>query len=89
MACSRGCSWACRGRAAACRSQQPGPAKRCGTWKGLQADIVHDLVVAALEEGAVDGCKGDHALAGQASCKRHGMLHTQARLARRFLLLNR
>ena len=48
------------------------------TWEGLEADVVHDLVVAALQEGAVDGCKGDHALAGQASRKGDRMLHAHS-----------
>ena len=50
----------------------------CVTWEGLQADVVHDLVVAALKEGAVDGCKGDHALAGQPCRKGDRVLHAQA-----------
>lgn len=46
------------------------------TWQGLQTHVVHDLVVAALQEAGVDGCKGDHALARQACCERHRMLYT-------------
>ena len=44
--------------------------------QGLQADIVHDLVVASLQEGAVDGTEGDHAFTRQPSRKRDGMLQS-------------
>ena len=35
---------------------------------------MHNLVIAPLEEGGVDGHKGRHAFTGQASSKGHGML---------------
>ena len=44
------------------------------TGQALQRDVVHDLVVAALQEGRVDGRDGNHALARQARRKRHGVL---------------
>ena len=44
------------------------------TGQALQRNVVHDLVVATLQEGRVDGRDGDHALARQARRKGHGVL---------------
>jgi hypothetical protein len=30
------------------------------TWQALQRHVMHDLVVAALQEAGVDGAKGGH-----------------------------
>ena len=40
----------------------------------LQGDVVHQLVVAALEEGGINGDDGFHAFASQAAGKGHGVL---------------
>ncbi len=51
------------------------PGARCApTGQLLQRHVVHHLVVAALEEGRVDGAEGHQALAGQARRKRDGVL---------------
>lgn len=41
---------------------------------------MHNLVVAPLEEGGVDGHKGRHAFTGQASSKGHGVLLCNAHI---------
>ena len=49
------------------------------TGERLEGDVVHDLVVAALQKGGVDGAEGRQALARQAGRKRHGMLSRDRR----------
>jgi hypothetical protein len=44
------------------------------TWQLLQRHVVHDLVVPALQEGAVDGAERHEALARQAGRKGDGVL---------------
>lgn len=47
------------------------------TRKALQADVMHNLVIASLQEGGVDGSEGHDALCRQSSCKCHCMLQHQ------------
>lgn len=54
------------------RSRNLLPHQRTG--QALQRDVVHDLVVAALQESGVDGGEGHEALARQPRCKRDGVL---------------
>jgi len=56
------------------RADQPGPVHGEPHRELLQVDVVHNLVVAALQERGVDGAEGLEALAGQAGGERHGVL---------------
>ena len=52
------------------------PARSDGKQNGqvLQGDVVHQLVVGALEEGGINGDDGLHAFASQTAGKGHGVL---------------
>jgi hypothetical protein len=58
------------------------PGERRRTWQLLKRDVVHDLVVAALQEGGVDGAEGRQALAGQPRSEAHGVLLRDAHVKR-------
>ncbi len=55
-------------------AHQPSPIQGKGHVQVLKADIVHHLIVGALEERRIDCGNGLHALAGQARRKGHGVL---------------
>lgn len=59
-------------------TDKPGTVHREPDGQALQRDVVNDLVVASLQEGAVDGAEGDHALASQPSGKGHGVLQSKS-----------
>ncbi len=55
-------------------THQPGAVNTEGDVQVLQGDIVHQLVVTALQEGGVDGDHRLQAFAGHARRQRHGVL---------------
>uniref|UniRef100_A0A0A9DP90 Uncharacterized protein n=1 Tax=Arundo donax TaxID=35708 RepID=A0A0A9DP90_ARUDO len=55
-------------------ADEPRPVEREPHREPLQVDIVHHLVVAALEEGGVDGAERPEPLGGEPRGERHGVL---------------
>ncbi len=55
-------------------AHQPGPVHGEPDRQVLDGDVVHHLVVGALQEGRVDGAEGLVALGGQAGGEGHGVL---------------
>ena len=49
-----------------------------------KVDVMDDLVVAALQEGRINADHRQHSLAGQTSCKGHGMLFGHADIEEAF-----
>ena len=55
-------------------ADEPGPVEGEAHREPLDGDIVHDLVVGALQEGRIDGGEGLVALDGKPCRKRHRVL---------------
>ncbi|KAF5033547.1 hypothetical protein DSECCO2_605510 [anaerobic digester metagenome] len=51
-----------------------------GNGQVLQADIVHNLIIRALQKGGIHGQRGPIALTGKARCKGHGVLFANAHI---------
>ena len=55
-------------------ADQPGPVDREAHRQILDRDVVHHLIVGALQEGRIDRAEGPHALRGEAGGEGHRML---------------